>query len=121
MLISPTSALYLLIWLLLFTPHVFSADQNADRPAMSGSAKVINTSTAISEGQANKFELLAYKERDIQKALDEIHVQQRTLFTEVCKAANITAADFAALTQVCAIDLTAQTVTKKEPPPAEKK
>lgn len=108
MLLSPTSALYLLIWLLLFTPHVFSADPPT-KP------------TTLVEAQADKFELLAYKERDIQKALDDIHVQQRALFAEVCKAANITAADFAALTQVCAIDLQAKTVTKKEPPPAEKK
>jgi len=79
-------------------------------------ADPINKPAVITEAQADRLELLAYKARDLQQALDKIHEQQRAYFAEVCKAAGITAPDFAALAQVCSVDLTAKTVTRKEAP-----
>ena len=70
----------------------------------------------LSELHATKFELLIAKQQLAEQALQRIQGEQRALYTEACKAAGIEAADFAALSQACAIDLEKRIVSKRAAP-----
>lgn len=70
---------------------------------------------AISEVNALKFELLAYKVRDLEGEAEKIRNQQRDLYAAICKDAGITAVDFKSLAETCSVDLAGRTVTKTAP------
>ncbi len=89
--------------LLLLTVCAFAADLKTEAPK------------PISELHATKFELLIAKQQLAEQAVQRGQAEQRALYVEVCRMAGIEAADFAALSQVCAIDLEKRTVTKRKP------